>query len=198
MSRNTKVFSLKKFWEKKLKIKYDIELEHYKKLCGHPYKYKMLINNPDLCSNSGYITYGNWKKHILIKIENLTVNQLKEYSRFLNQQYRNRESKLISFRTLLIPYVICVISAGILTPVFNILMDVSLEISAVSINIGHIIVTIIILLICIVPIFISIYIFCQLNKRNDNESICQYFYQDMKEIVDERIKQLEDKKRAGD
>lgn len=129
MSRKTKTFPLKELWEAKLNIKYNMEIEYYKKFCGVPYKYKTLRKNTDLYNDSEKTTYENWKCHIFKTIERLSLEELSEYSRFLNQENRNRETQLISLRSLLIPYAICIIGGGLISPVFSILIDISSDIS---------------------------------------------------------------------
>lgn len=179
---------IKEYWEEKLNIKYDIELEYYKKLCGKKYNKKLLSTKSDLHNNEDYITYNKWRSHILKTIENLTADELEEYSKFLNQQYRNKNTKLGSFNTLLIPFGICVIGGVVIAPAFDIIMKMATN-NDFSLDCKYIVSsTFAFSEICI--ILFVVLLFYWLNNTHDNESVLLYFYQDIKEIVDKRIEGL--------
>lgn len=165
---------LQEYWERRLDIKYNVEIEYYKKLCGIEYDSKVLRKN-EKCDNTNLISYESWKNKVLSSIKNLSSGELIEYSRFLNQCERSNESKYGMSQTLLIPFVIFLLGVG--ANVLNLLVD---PIIAILLFVGLI-----------------VYIFGELLSTKE-ESIKKYFYQDMKEIVDEKMKQLTDKERAGD
>ena len=178
MSRKTKSYPLKEFWERKLNIKYDTEIEYYKKFCGGSYKYEILFNDSDYYNNLEDITYENWKNHILKTIENLTFKELEEYLRFINQQCRNKETKLISFQSLLTPYAIGLIGGGIISPIFSIILDGN----------GYF------FFIAVLFILYLIYLFKYFCSTHETSSNIKYFYQDIKEIVEERIELIKGNK----
>lgn len=177
MSRKTKSYPLKEFWERKLNIKYDTEIEYYKKFCGLQHKYTLLTDS-NFYAKSEDITYSNWKKHILKIIEKLSINELKEYLRFLNQQCRNKETKLISFQSLLTPYAIGLIGGGIISPIFSIILDGN----------GYF------FFIAVLFILYLIYLFKYFCSTHETSSNIKYFYQDIKEIVEERIELIKGNK----
>lgn len=175
MFKNTKVFPLKEFWEQKLNIKYDTELEYYKKLCGLPYKYEMLDSNPDLYNRLEDITYGNWKSHILKNIKNCTINELEEYSRFLNQQYRNWDTQFTLFQTIFAPLIFYFVTICF-SPIVS-----SLNIFGENSNN---LVIYLIFLFGVTILFVSLLIRLLSSKK---DQVIKNFYKDIKEIVDERI-----------
>lgn len=170
MGKNKKTVSLKEFWERKLNVKYDIEIEYYKKFCGVSYKYKELLKNPELYNDSEDITYNNWKRHILKTIEKLSIKELKEYSRFLNQENRNRNIAFSFWQSLIIPYIVMMISVyfTIIVPIFEGYNEVANS------------------FIIIAWFLVVILVFRKLLV-NVIELKTQNFYFDIKQIVDERI-----------
>ncbi|MDE5539058.1 MAG: hypothetical protein K2J20_01055 [Bacilli bacterium] len=173
MFKKTKSFSLKEFWERKLNIKYDIEIEYYKRFCGVSYKYKLLLKNTDLYNASEDITYDNWKKHILKTIENLSIKELREYSRFLNQENVSRNFAFGFWQSLIIPYIVMMISTytTMAVPIFgNYYNEVAYSFFIIMWLLG------------IILIFKKL-------LGSIIESKTQNFYQDIKEIVDEYIKE---------
>ncbi|MCM1500317.1 MAG: hypothetical protein NC124_17795 [Clostridium sp.] len=169
---------LQEYWERRLDIKYNVEIEYYKKLCGIEYDSKVLRKN-EKCDNTNLISYESWKNKVLSSIKNLSSGELIEYSRFLNQCERSNESKYGISQTLLIPFAIFLLGVG--ANVFNSLVDL-----------GNTTIITILLFVGLI-----VYIFGKLLSTKE-ESIKKYFYQDMKEIVDEKIKQFLDNERAGD
>lgn len=130
----------------------------------------MLLDNSDFHNNSEDITYDNWKSHILKTLENCTINELEEYLMFLNQEYRNCENKCGSLQSLLIPFVIAMLGF-----IFSTYID----------NLLHSGILAVMLLLLIFSLLILV--FWKLSVKQEKYKNFQYFYQDMKEIVDERI-----------
>lgn len=189
-NRKTK-YPLQEHWESKLNIKYETEFEYYKKFCGYRYKYKMFHKYPNLYSSSEDITYKNWRHHVLRTTEMLSLEELKEYSRFLNQRSRDIKISISSFGSLLIPCIICLIGGGVISPVFNVLMEVSTKLNIFSLTFNAIILTTILLMIFLCPFFMSLHIFKRLIITNKNDLIHQNFYHDIKEIIDKKIVEME-------
>ncbi len=163
--------SLQEYWETKLGISYKLEFEIYKKLCGKRYKKKLICAY--FLDVSSLFSYVEWKQNLLCIISNLDIKELEEYSGFLNQQYRNEEIQFNSFQSLLIPYAICLISGGLLSPVFSMLLSDKDCFSLIM------------TLLCIVMLIILFKVFCNMHILQLNRS---NFYQDMKKVVDEKLK----------
>jgi len=171
MFRKTKTFPLKEFWEHKLNIKYNIEIEYYKKFCGGSYKYEILLKDTDLYNDLEDITYDNWKRHILKIIENLSIKELKEYSKFLNQQCRDYDTKFTLVQTIFVPLIFYLVIIS-LSPLMNSL-DVFSKNYIYIIFLGG-----------ITMLFMYLLIMLLSHKK---DVVHKFFYQDIKEIVDERI-----------
>lgn len=45
------------FWEKKLNLNYNAEIEYYRKLCGFKYNNRLLYRNPQYNTKSKCISY---------------------------------------------------------------------------------------------------------------------------------------------
>lgn len=98
------------FWEKKLNFSFDAEIEYYRKLCGLKYKIRLLRKDPKYDVESEYLSYQKWERHILSTINALSVYELKAYSMFLNQEYRNNTVRLNLHQSALIPFTIAIIT----------------------------------------------------------------------------------------
>jgi hypothetical protein len=174
MSRKTKSYPLKEFWERKLNIKYNTEIEYYKKFCGGSYKYEILIKDSNLYNKSENITYYNWKRHILMTIENLSIEELREYSRYLNQQYRNYDTRFTLSQTVFAPLILYFVTIC-LSPLAN------------NLNTFNKVDNLVIYLVFLggtTTLFINLLIKLLSHK---NEQVYKCFYHDIKEIVDEKI-----------
>ena len=163
--------TLENYWEEKLHIKYNEELEKYKKICGLRYKKKLVRISYSL--KYTLITYEEWKQNIICETSILDINELKEYSRFLNQKMRDNEVTFNLSQTLLIPFTIFMASELVemfiepfnkIEMEFNIIMYIKF----------------------VTMIFFFGFIFVKLCSVRE-ESIHKYFYQDLKDIVDEKI-----------
>lgn len=168
-----KIDDLQKYWEIKLNISYKVEYEYYKKLCGYKYNPKIIGEKYD--ANSEYVSYKNWKKNIKKQIKDLDIQQLKEYSKYLESERRENDTIYNLSQTLLVPFMFYVI--GTLFDLVVIpLINRNEESYAFLLNI-----------LWLVPFFI--YFFYKLLSTKE-ESVRKYFYQDMKEIVDKRIEKM--------
>ena len=101
------IINLDTYWEEKVHINYQEELEKYKKVCGLCYKKKLI--NGFYSKNSNLISYKEWKQNITCMISILDFDELCEYSRFLNQKIRDFERTFILSQSLLIPFCIFLI-----------------------------------------------------------------------------------------
>lgn len=125
-----------------------------------------------------------WIDHILLLIKELNIKELKEYSRFLNLNYRNSDAQDTKNQTIAAPLIFCFITIC-LSPVVA-------SIDIFSKNICNLVLYII-AMVGIIILFKHLFLLLIKGK----EHIYKYFYQDMKEIVDERIEQIKIKG-AGD
>lgn len=176
MLKQTQKSTLKEYWQHKIGINYDVEFECYKKVCGLPYKHK-LLGKHDLYNNLEIITYDGWSEHISDHVKKLKGKEIREYSRFLNQECRNYENKYGSLQSVLTPVIILLL--GFLFTVYsnNILQDKILSVMGLILSI--------IVLICM--ILFLIFIYGKLLVKQKKCKNYQYFYHDIKEIVDEYI-----------
>ncbi len=176
---------LQKYWEGKLDINYDAELQYYKNLCGISDENKHSNKIHD--ENCNVLLYRDWKNHISTQIESVDINLLKEYSRFLNQKYRDSDIHFASMQTVLIPYIICLVG-GFISYCFNVFSNnETFKMGINKVLFPLVLVILLVFVICTFKQIISL----------QRESIYKYFYQDVKEIVDERIEQIQSKRARG-
>lgn len=167
------------YWKNKLYIDYNTELENYKRLCGiSNISISKHVRKNDRKNDNYYLSYVTWKEHILKTIKDLSINELEEYSRFLNQQIRNNDIAFSQSQTILVPYIICLVSC-VISFAFNIfaVSDTS------DLNVMLFPICLVVLLWFIIHMFKKMY-------ATRREAVYKYFYQDLKEIVDERLDQL--------
>lgn len=178
MKKQTNI--LQDYWENRLGIDYDIELQYYKNLCGVSVKTKHFHTNKKINIKGDILSYRDWENHILTHIKSLDINLLKEYSRFLNQKCRNGDIHFGSIQTIFIPYIICLVGE-IISCCLNIFLDSETFKSTINK-----------ILFPISLIFVLWFIVNTFRKMVSlkSEAIYKYFYQDIKEIVDERIEQI--------
>lgn len=165
---------LQKYWEMQLGISYEVEYEYYKKLCGYEYDPKIVAQKYD--ASSKYVSYKKWQKSVKKHIKNLSIPQLEEYSKYLEQECRRNDTKFGMSQSLFIPFVFYVISTlfdFVVIPLINKYTEENIF-SPIS---GFF----------LIPFFI--YFFHKFLSTKD-ESTRKYFYQDIKEIIDKRIKKL--------
>lgn len=170
--------TLQKYWEMKLSINYKNEFEEYKKLCGYEYKKDLVQSCYSI--NSKLVFYDEWEKHIMNMIEKLGIYELKEYSKFLNQKSREYEKKYTLAQVIYIPLIFYVATIC-LTPLAN-----SINILDENNNSSGLFIYVVFL---IGVILLFLYILWVLFSSR-NEPIYNYFYKDMKEIVDNKIKNM--------
>ncbi len=167
-----------KFWEEKLDLDFNAEIEYYRKLCGHSYKRKVLCKNlsksPDMQFDlqSQYLSYGKWKIHILNSVNNLSIEELKIYLLFLNQQYRNSSRIFSTYQTVMTPFAIFLLT--FISNIFNIFNDGYDKATLIISN-----VLFYIMVLNVLKNFFSI-----------DDDINKNFYQDVINIIDEKINQI--------
>ena len=161
-----------KFWENKLNLNYNAEIEYYRKLCGLKYNNEILCGNIQYNTDSIYLSYQEWNNHILNSTIYLDLDGLKDYSRFLNQRIRDNDITFTLYQSVLMPYIICILS--IAASMFNS-------------NQASDMVAAILFIVFIVFMFERIF--------TKDEDITKNFYHDVKEIIDEKIYHLEKEER---
>lgn len=169
---------LQTFWEHKLNIKYDIEFEQYKKLCGLPYKKKLVLKKYRYKSDQ--LIYDVWHKDVVDRINKLTYYERLEYSRYLNQKIRENQDKFALSQTILAP---CMIF--FLCFMLNLLGDFLGELyGRIFSSVG--------LIVC--GVGLALYVFKELLSAKE-EANRMHFYQDMKEIVDKYITDMDEREK---
>lgn len=160
---------LDKYWEEQLNIDYNSEYKHYQKLCVYK-------------KNKEVISYNSWKEKIKKQIQNLNLHGLNEYSRYLEQKKRTYENEYALTQTLLVPFMIFFIGVIVVN---------CLELIFGNILIQH---KLTLVYRIISYMFLTLYVFIIIicTKR---DSPYKFFYQDMKEIVYERIEEQRKEKR---
>lgn len=98
------VKTLEAYWEQKVHINYEEEIEKYKKVCGLRYKKKVVYTS--YTKEANLISYNEWKQNVMCAISILDINELKEYSRFLNQKVRDCDVSFNLSQSLIIPFCI--------------------------------------------------------------------------------------------
>lgn len=170
MSKKKTKPALQVYWEEKLCINYEEEFDQYKKLCNIlPLKENLFKRKNK--TQQRYDTYSGWKFYILHSIDELNLKELKEYSRYLNQKYRENDVQFGLSQTLLYPFTICILS-----PTISYLLD---DLN----NTGNIL-----FFVCFMVLVILIF-YDLVGTRE--EPIYKHFYFDMKEIVNEKIETIE-------
>ena len=164
---------LHEFWEKKLSVNYDVEYERYKKLCGLPYNKKTVDKNYPDEQEQDLLIYDVWYKSVIKSINRLTYDEKQEYFRYLEQKTRENEDRFTLAQTILAPFMFFFVSF-----MLSMLNDFMGEVYGVARSFGSLLIG------CIV---LSLYTFKELlgTKEAANR---KYFYQDMKEILDNEIK----------
>lgn len=161
---------LQKFWEHKLNIKYDIEFEQYKKLCGLPYKKKLTLKK--YLDTQDRMIYDIWHKNVVDDINKLTYYEMLEYSRYLNQKIRENQDRFALSQTILAPCMIFFLGF-----MLNMLSDFIGELFGKVISFVG-------LTVCSAGLLL--YVLKELLYAKE-EVAQMHFYQDMKEIVDKYI-----------
>ena len=178
--RNKVVVSIPdEYWKKKLKFDMHIENLRFKKLCGIRLSRKDIRKLKDLY----FTTYHDWEIYISMSIHDLDISELREYSKFLNFKEKTSTAAggvpLSFIASLLITLFNCIL----LTPIVNyILKNIYSPISA---SIGFIMLTVFTWFLCY-----CIITFLTTAKHIEAN---QLFYKDIKDIVDKRILDLEEK-----
>lgn len=157
------------FWEQKLKINYDAEIEYYRKLCGLSYNIKLLQENPEYDAETDYLSYPKWERHILSGVAGLNANELETYTRFLNQKCRDNYIIITLYHSALLPYAIAFIGI-FLNIILNLFPDINIYTS--------------IILFIILFFSISGTIYIDLITAGKEEEVVKNFYHDVKEIVE--------------
>lgn len=103
---NRKDFSLDKYWEVKLDFRKEEELQRYKILCNddHSRKDKKCNVKPI------YRTYTDWERYIQEKLSKLTIEELKEFQKYVNLKRTCEQSASKIQNNFLLPFLIAVIS----------------------------------------------------------------------------------------
>lgn len=186
MKHKKKKVEIEKYWERRLGLKYSEELEYYNRLCGKEYNHDMLRKNSKYNIDSNFSAYKQWRNYILTSIENVDLHELEEYSKFLNQQVRDNENMFTLSQTILIPFIVCLVSN-----VFSFAFGVY-----VNSNTFKSLLNIILFPVCFVTfLWFILYAFKATIIPTKSAISCKYFYQDIKEIVDERIEELRGNKK---
>lgn len=173
--RKKKRVQIEKYWENSLKLKYSEELEHYNRLCGKECNHRLFKKNRKYDTDSDFLTYEQWKNHVLDSIKDINLQKLEEYSRFLNQQVRSNDNMLTLSQTIFTPLLFCLCTICF-SPLAN---SIKIE------DFADIIVYFFFL------IAITFFYGRLLVKLlGITKKYHKYFYQDMKEIVDDRIEEL--------
>lgn len=103
---NKKKFSLDKYWEKKLNLKYKEEIVRYKMLCNDK------ISRRDIKKYNiypVYRTFGDWEKYIKEKVSKLSNEELREYQKYINLKRTNENSISGMLNNFFVPFLIAVI-----------------------------------------------------------------------------------------
>ena len=95
---NKKKYSLDKYWEDKLNLRYEEEILRYKMLCNDKIP-KRVAKKYNI--NPRYSTFGEWEKYIKEKISKISNEELREYQRYINLKRTN---------VFFIPFLIALIS----------------------------------------------------------------------------------------
>lgn len=178
MKKKKTTSHIQNYWETKLGINYDTELQRYKKLCGIPDKIKHFSKKNINDVKCDILLYSEWKKHILSQIECVDIELLKEYSRYLNQEYRNKNNKESLIQSIFTPLIFCIVAISLnpLTTIFDL-------------NSHGGIYEYIFFIFMLIIVFGTI-LYKRLSRAIN--LIDKYFYQDMKEIVDEYINNFDE------
>lgn len=161
--------TLDAYWEQKTYINFEEEIEKYEKICGLRYKKKVVYTSYP--KESYLVSYNEWKQNIVCTISILDINELEEYSRFLNQKIRDNEVIFNLAQSLIIPF-----SIFMLGDLVRIIMQPLNELTS----------DIFTLLKFVMIAFMYGCIFFKSCSVRE-ESIYRYFYEDVKSIVDEKI-----------
>lgn len=183
MFNSKKKAPLMEYWECKLHINYDAEFEYYKKLCGLDYDNKLLYKYK--LGNFDYkiMLYKEWENHIANIVSELDIDYLEEYSRFLNQQSREKETKFQLSQSLFIPIILLILG------------DTISGLVAEALSISHSIINI--LIIITIVVILAKYILLKLASLKE-DSILQHFYEDTKQIVNKMIETKKISNEAGE
>ena len=103
---NRKDFSLDKYWEVKLDFRKEEELQRYKILCNDDYSRKDKKCNVKPI----YRTYTDWERYIQEKLSKLTIEELKEFQKYVNLKRTCEQSVSKIQNNFLLPFLIAVIS----------------------------------------------------------------------------------------
>lgn len=169
-SKRKNTASIVDFWECKLNVNYEAEIEYYRKLCGYKYKLKRLRNNPKYDTETEYLSYEKWERHILNDISVLNIKELETYYRFLNQKCRENNMIITLRHSILMPFVM-----AFLTIILDKLINSYIEINSLIVSV---------LIIIIIFLSFAVTIFKDLVTPEKDEEIARNFYQDVKEIVE--------------
>ena len=104
---NKKKYSLDKYWEDKLNLRYEEEILRYKMLCNDKIP-KRVAKKYNI--NPRYSTFGEWEKYIKEKISKISNEELREYQRYINLKRTNVTSISELLNVFFIPFLIALIS----------------------------------------------------------------------------------------
>lgn len=100
---NKKKYSLDKYWEDKLNLRYEEEILRYKMLCNDKIP-KRVAKKYNI--NPRYSTFGEWEKYIKEKISKISNEELREYQRYINLKRTNVTSISELLNVFFIPFLI--------------------------------------------------------------------------------------------
>ena len=103
---NKKKYSLDKYWEDKLNLKYEEEILRYKMLCNDKISKR---STKKYNINSRYSTFGDWENYIKEKISKISNEELREYQKYINLKRTNIISISELLNVFFIPFLIALI-----------------------------------------------------------------------------------------
>ena len=172
---NKKKYSLDKYWEDKLNLRYEEEILRYKMLCNDKIP-KRVAKKYNI--NPRYSTFGEWEKYIKEKISKISNEELIEYQRYINLKRTNVTSISELLNVFFIPFLIALISPLIVEG-----LKACTEVEFDNIIAGIIyFLFIYFLLICGGLLIIK-----NLSKEDREQKRNQLFYNDIYEIVQKEI-----------
>lgn len=172
---NKKKYSLDKYWENKLNLRYEEEILRYKMLCNDKIP-KRVAKKYNI--NPRYSTFGEWEKYIKEKISKISNEELREYQRYINLKRTNVTSISELLNVFFIPFLIALISPLIVEGLKT----------CTEVKFDNIIASIIyFLFIYFLLICGGLLIVKNLSKEDREQKRNQLFYNDIYEIVQKEI-----------
>lgn len=167
----------KEYWQKKLNFDFSVERLRYTKLCRK-------VDSKELKKLNGlyFLSHHEWAKYIYNTIINLDIMELREYSRYLNYEAQTSTSVNDINKSIIAPISIAFITPVIVEPIYRLVPTNSNDIVQVLGFLLYLPFAILLFL-----YFIITFPKTFLRSCRDTETI-KLFYEDIKNIVDERIK----------